>query len=746
MEEKKDKVSKRVLKRQLSLFQVIMLGTAGTIAAEIFVLTGHAAAIAGPAAILAIIIGGFLSYSIALNYSELATVYPETGGALTYVREAWGKGLLAFVVGSMDSISSTFYCALSAVGFSYSLSIFFPDIPIIPAAILIIVFFSILNIRGVSNVGNAQIVLGGILLAIFGTYIIVGFTSPTGFKLPVFLPQGKLFAFDTVGRNFASLMKTIALVYAAYVGFEVIADDAEEIRHPEKNIPIAILVSLTLITLIYSSTMAVTLGTVPWQNLAGSETALTDAVSHFLPGIGVTLMAIAGLVATLTSVNSSMLSATREAFTLSRDGLWPRGLARLNRFRVPFMSILFIGLVSALITIIGLVDFLSFITSAGYLFVLFWSNLAMISLRKKYPAITRPFKAPFFPLTPVLASLTCLVVIVFSDIQPLLFTGGIILVFTLYYFGRILISSWTESQQREILPGESRMLVPVINSHASDPLMKLSATLAQAEQDINICLLTTITGNIGPNEKTREAYLEKVNLKRQAVLEKFIHFAVERNIPMYTKTVASASIADAVVQDVDAHHNTKMVLINLPERHLPSHLSEQAAMKILTETKTNVGVLVDRGLDRVSSMMVPVGGGVHSRLAIHLANDIAAVENAQVDYIRVLPAYKDEEYFQDEMAYLQEIVITELGELPTNAVLRLMFSDDAAQILIQDAQDNKYDLVISGLSMGFGEAENLLGRLADRLAEQLPCSLLVAKRYESATVSWLRRQAKRLDA
>ena len=114
-------MAKRTLKRQLNLVQVIMLGTAGTIGSGIFILTGHAAAVSGPAAILAVIIGGLLSFSIAFNYSELATTYPETGGAMTYVREAWGKGLLAFLVGSMDSISSTFYCALGAVGFAYSL-------------------------------------------------------------------------------------------------------------------------------------------------------------------------------------------------------------------------------------------------------------------------------------------------------------------------------------------------------------------------------------------------------------------------------------------------------------------------------------------------------------------------------------------------------------------------------------------------------------------------------------------------
>ena len=101
-------MAKRTLKRQLNLPQVIMLGTAGTLASEIFVLTGVAAGVAGSATVLAILIAGILSISIGLNYCELATTYPETGGAMTYVREAWGKGLLSFMVGSMDAISSTF--------------------------------------------------------------------------------------------------------------------------------------------------------------------------------------------------------------------------------------------------------------------------------------------------------------------------------------------------------------------------------------------------------------------------------------------------------------------------------------------------------------------------------------------------------------------------------------------------------------------------------------------------------------
>ncbi len=114
---------------------------------------------------------------------------------MTYVREAWGKGLLSFVVGSMDCISSTFYCALSAVGFAYSLSVFFPNIPIIPVAVCVIIIFVILNILGVSNVGNVQIVMGISLLFAFAVFIIAGFVSPTGFQPAILLPEGKVFSF-----------------------------------------------------------------------------------------------------------------------------------------------------------------------------------------------------------------------------------------------------------------------------------------------------------------------------------------------------------------------------------------------------------------------------------------------------------------------------------------------------------------------------------------------------------------------
>ncbi len=734
-------MAKRTLKRQLNLFQVIMLGTAGTLGSGIFVLTGLAAEVAGPATFIAIIIGGFLSFSIALNYSELATVYPETGGAMTYVREAWGKGLLSFLIGSMDSISSTFYCALSAIGFAYSLSVFFPNIAIIPVAIAVVVLFVVLNILGVTNVGNVQIVMGISLLFAFAVFIIAGFVSPTGFQPAILLPGGKVFLSDDLGVNLKTMMRTIALIYAAYVGFEVIADDAEEVKNPSKIIPVAILVSLGIITLVYCLTVVVTLGTVPWQSVAGSKTALTDAIKVFLPGWGVTLIGIAGMVGALTSINSSMLSATRESFTLSRDGAWPKVLSRLNSARVPFMAILFIGIVSILITIIGVVDFLSYITSAGYLFVLFFSNMAMIQLHRKYPNIHRPFKAPFFPLTPILASVTCIIVIFFSDLDALAFLAGILTVLTIYYYGHIGLQLWSEAHKRNLSPGRWRIILPITTPSNSDGLLKVGSLLAEAEKDMNMCLLTVLPSSAQTDQQFPGDFMEKIRNQRHAVLEKFIHYAIDRNVPMYTKMVSDNTFENGIINEIKNDSNVKLLLLKWPGKKSENAQYHAAVKRLLEDAGVSIGLLYDRGIKQFQNIMVPVGGGFHSRLAIHLANDIAMQEGAHVDYFRVISEKSDEETNQDQLSFLQEIVMTELGENPANATLRLISADSICDAVIQESEANEYDLTIIG-SADIIENDSLFGQVSEQVAENSKNSVLVVHRHDSPTASWLRQQLK----
>ena len=732
----------RTLKRQLSLFQTIMLGTAGGLGSGIFVLTGLAAEVAGPAAVIAILVSGLLSFSIAFNYSELATIYPETGGAMTYVREAWGKGLLSFVVGSMDSISSTFFCALSAVGFAYSLSLFLPAVPIVPTAVLTILVFVILNILGVTNVGNLQVVLGAGLLLAFAVFTGAGFASPAGFQLATLFPGGRVFPGDGLLENLSTLLKTIALIYAAYIGFEVIADDAEEVQHPQKNIPLAILISLGLITLVYTLAGLVTLGTLPWQSVAGSLTALSDAVQVFLPGAGVTIVALAGMVGALTSVNSSMLSATRETFTLGRDGAWPGALARLNRARVPFMAILAVGVISVLITLFGVVDFLGYITSAGYLFVLFFSNLAMIRLRRKHPALHRPYRAPLFPLTPILASLTCLIVICFSDLDALLFTGLVILLFVAYYYLKTRVLAWRETHQRSLSPGRWRILLPLSGHNGMAGSVRLGALLAQAEKDLNLCLLTVLPGSDPDALPDSAAYLEKLHSQSRGLLERFIQYAVERNVPMYTKMTAHRTIADGILHELQQDANVKLVLMRWPKGGRGEETYRKTLRHVLEEGKANLAVLHDHGLERFEQILVPVGGGINCRLAVHLANDIARQEGSHVHYVRVIPLQAGPEDQADALAQLQEIVLTQLGEIPANATLEILPAESVLAALQQLCELNEYGLVLIGATYELSK-DSLFGPICEAVVEKLPCSVLVVRRHESATTAWLHHQARR---
>jgi len=741
LEEKQNMEKKRTLKRQLSLLQVIMLGTAGTLGSGVFVLTGHAAAVAGPAAIWAVLIAGILSFSIALNYCELATTYPETGGAMTYVREAWGKGLLAFLVGSMDCISSTFYTALSAVGFAYSVSVFFPSVAANPLyigliAIAAILLFVILNILGVTKVGNIQVVMGGSLLLAFAIYLVAGFTMPNGFSPQILLPEGRWFPNDNIGANIGIILKSIALIYAMYVGFEVIADDAEEVKNPTKNIPMAILISLFLVLIVYTLVVTVAMGTS--RDIAGSETAISDTIRIFLGTPGATMIGIAGIVGSLTSVNSSMLSATREGFTLSRDGAWPAFLSRLNHARVPHYAILLIGAVSMLVALIGQVDFLSYITSGGYLFVLFLSNLSMVTLRKKYPFIHRPFQVPFFPLTPIIASLICLIVLRYSELKALVFMAVILAIFSAYYYIRMGIESWQAEHKRSLNPGRYRLLIPIHQQYGFENVIRIGARIANTQSDVNMCLLQVLDRSVVEDESVRT----RIEESRQYMLEKFVKYAVERNVPMYSKTISDETAADGIINEVKADNNVRLMLFKWPERaEAQAHFTE-VLEALIHSGVANIGVLIDRGIDKLENILVPVGGGYHCKLAIQMADSLSKADNGSVDLVRVVDEGMDEELYEDQMSFLQEVAITQLNNIPGNMNLQILRGADPASAIVKEAQDFDYDLIIIGSYDGETHANAPFGELVEKVRKGTSTSILVLRQHESPAASWLRRQFK----
>jgi len=740
-------MAKRKLKRQLNLLQVIMLGTAGTIAAEIFVLTGHVAKIAGPETVLALVLAGIMTLSIALNYCELATTFPVTGGAMTYVGEAFGKGWLMFLVGSLDCLSSTFYAALSAVGFAISLEIFIPGLPIIPIAIIVIAFVGIMHIRGVSNVGNLQIILGAFLLAVFTAFVFKGFTNAAGFKMETFLSGRSVFENQSAISHLGRMLSAIALTYNAYVGFEVIADDAEEITKPNRNIPIGILVSLLLTTLIYTSVSMVAIGTVPFSQLAGSETALTDAAARFWPNIGVKIMGVAGIVATLTSVNSAMLSATREAFSLSRDRVWPRIFSRLSHWRTPWMSILMVVIVSALVAAVGLVDFLSFISSAGYMFVLFWATLAMPRLRKKFPDIERPFKVPLYPLTVVAAAVAGVLIITFANPRALLFLGAVIVLLSIWYFISSRMRARRELNSRlENQEGGGKVMIAAKSPETALSLTRIATKLVNQQEDTGILLFGVVKTPINLDSSSVPDLVKEKKEQQKHILEQVTPIATKENVPIYGKLKAAIRVEEAIYSELNRHKDINLVMLGVPEERFKLEHPHNILKEVNMMASRNVAVLRDKGLpDEIHRILVPVGSGPNARLALQMARDIATPGDTEVVGLRLVLGEADDERMEDEELQLHEIAEAELGEISENITLRVKKAENVADEILKECQEGGYDLLIMGSAEEVLDPDQLFGRFNDYLLDVVPCSMMIVRRYQTGTTLWMRKQLKRIE-
>jgi nucleotide-binding universal stress UspA family protein len=343
-----------------------------------------------------------------------------------------------------------------------------------------------------------------------------------------------------------------------------------------------------------------------------------------------------------------------------------------------------------------------------------------------------------------LATFTCLVVIAFSDLKSLLFLAEVLGGMSIYYFMGEFMKGYLESHKRSLVPGKSRIIIPVFQSHFSNSLIGLGTAIAQAEQDINLCLTSVVTDSLINQNGNREEYLQKTDTQRQHLLRKFIHYAVDRNVPMYTKMIVGKSMAESLQNEVELDSNTRLVLLPWPEKHSASHLSQDAVRDVCANVKANIGVLTDRDFGAIHSILVPVGGGLHCRLAVQLANKISCQENAHLDFVRVLPKEKDVEMVEDEMAYLQEVIITELKEQPQNAILRLLFSDQVEKALLKEVKANHYDLIIIGSSEDEKPNDFLFGKVADTVAEEAGCAVLVVKRYQGLAATWLRHRVKSL--
>ena len=420
-------MSEPKLRRELGLLHAVMIGVGASIGAGAFVMLGQATAMAGPAIILVLILGGVINLLTIFSFCELGAALPEAGGEHVFVKVAYG-GLIAFITGWFEWMSEMFYAVLMAVGSAIIISYYIP-VNITLTAIVLVLIFTVINIRGAKKTGTVAVILALTLLAIITIYTVSGLQH--GFRADAFQPF--------MPKGFLGVIGATAFIFVVYLGSEDIVVAQGEIKNPGKTIPRAILLNVVTLIVVYFTIAYVTVGVVSPEILGEQNAPLTFVAEKTMGWVGAVLLTIAGLVAALSSLNTAIMAQSRVVYSLSKDGYFPKVLSAIHkRFGTPHLSVIATSLFTLVFTAIGAVGFAAYAASFGFMIGYSLVNLALIKLRRTKPHLKRPFKAPLYPFTPIVGIVASLGLLPFIDPRVLALGAGLgILALLAYYISMI---------------------------------------------------------------------------------------------------------------------------------------------------------------------------------------------------------------------------------------------------------------------------------------------------------------------
>jgi basic amino acid/polyamine antiporter, APA family len=419
--------SEHSLKKTLRVWDLIALGIGCIIGVGIFVLPGvEAAKHAGPGIILSFAIAGVACACSALCYAELAAMIPVAGSAYTYGYATLGE-LPGWIIGWDLILEYMVAACLVSIGWSaYFVNLFNnllrpvglalpPSLVNAPIdwndqlhrfsttgalinlpAILIISLLCVLLVRGIkeSSRVNLIIVIIKIVVILFFIALAVWHINPSNWQ--PFMPFG-----------FGGVMTAAAIVFLAFVGFDAVSTAAEEAVNPQRDMPIGIMGSLIVATVLYMSVSAIMTGVVPYQKLGVPDPVALVLNELHMPwaSIIVSLGAIAGITSVLLVL---LLGQPRILFAMSRDGLLPPFLSKVHpRYRTPHLTTIFTGLIVMVASALLPIRVVAELCSIGTLFAFIIVCLGVIVLRHTRKDIHRPFKVPLFPVLPAAGALLC---------------------------------------------------------------------------------------------------------------------------------------------------------------------------------------------------------------------------------------------------------------------------------------------------------------------------------------------------
>lgn len=692
--------SSQELERTLGLKAALAIGVGTMVGAGIFVFPGIAAGYAGPAAMISFALAGGIALLVAFSTAELATAMPQSGGAYYFVSRTFGP-FAGFLIGIGQWIGLVFASAFYLSGFGEYTVELLGEIgldlgePVVLIALGTALLLTVINLLGTEGAGRIQnrivILLTAILSFLFGYGLLnaIGLVGETEWPVP-FTPKG-----------IWPIFTTTALIFTSYLGFVQIATVAGEIKEPQKNLPRALVGSVLIVMTLYIAALFVSTSVLSTEKLAQlGETAMVDVARTLVGHLGSLAVLAAGLLATLSSANASILSSSRAVYALSNDEMLPQAISRVNqRFGTPHIALLAVGIPIASLTLLGRIEILAEVASLLHLLMYGMICLTLLIIKKRKPLWYVPsYRAPGFPWLPGLGAAASFGLIFLMQPLSLAFGIGIILLAGIWYYIAVPKVELARPEPPYIQPEFRRpkILVPV---ELPDPV-PLPAALLDAFRDLELLILGY---NLVPEQTSPEQSREALEEEADKALDSVIEYVKDR--------------------DIDVEKN----IVFTPEL-------SQTVSRYVRENDCNA-VLTAKPISKVNRLLVPLYSRdqINSRLATIL-HDLSVSSNLPVTLALLTSEEKEAEQIEDSEA-MQDKAITylERAGIPGDQIRPTSLNvTDIAQAVSQLSSED--DVVILAES-STTDRDSFFNTLHEDIEEVVSCPVLVVLRGEVVELS-----------
>ena len=730
--------------RHIRLGSATGIGVGAIVGGGILALAGVAFATAGPAALLAFALNGFIALLTALSLGEMASKFPESGGTYVFSRKVLSIEA-AFAVGWIVWFASIVAAMLYAVGFGYfsvlllreSIDMLgYPapgwamDERLVPwiaiSAVVALALGLVLKSGGGGNWANAGKIL------VFGVLILGGLWAVA--RQPLSQTQASLqpfFSFGAVG-----LFEAMGFSFIALQGFDLIAAVGGEIRNPARNIPRAMVLSLVIALLIYLPLLFVitTVGVAAGERIADAaaenpEGIVALAARKYLGAAGYGFVLVAAVLSMFTALHANLFAASRIALAMARDHTLPSVMSRLSsRRHTPIHAI---AVTAALISIlvIALPDVAAAGAAASLIFLITFAMAHWLAVLVRRRSVSQPpFQAPLYPAVPLIGGSACVALAVFQGVVVpsagtiavvWLSIGGLLFLTLFARRARLKdVSSMAANPELLRLRGSSPLvLVPIANPRNAEAMISLANTLVPAA--VGRVLLQTVV--VAPSSWDPDADPTPAD-QSQNVLRELLRASSKLNVPVETLTTVSPDPMPEIAR-VAKLHRCESVLLGLSE--ICSDETDSPLETLLGQLESDVVVLRSSGLWSLSEtqrILVPVAGrGGHDHLLARLLASFSRQQKCMVTFLRVLPAAADVHEFRRAKRELDRMAHDNFFGGSEQVVIK---SDDPVHVVSAAAEGQ---LVILGVQR-IGPRRKLFGHFTRKIANQTDSPLIVISR------------------